>query len=102
MVSNRTTVFILLVASAFSFLVGCSTPSNEPITTGSFQAVTGRDLRIVTGQTIYVPAYSEVLLGQNTRTHELVVTLAVHNTDLDAPIILQSVPKQVLLRPIQQ
>ncbi len=81
--------FVVLV---LSFIVGCTPVSYEqPITTGSFQAVTGRDLRIVTGQMLYVPAYSEVLLGGRDLTHELVVTLAVHNTDLDSPIILQSV-----------
>lgn len=72
------------------FLASCSTPSDQPVTTGSYEPVTGRDLRIVTGQTLYVPAYSEVLLS-NSRAHELVVTLAIHNTDLDAPIFIKSV-----------
>lgn len=76
-------IFIILLAS-------CSPPT-EVTTAGSFQPVTGRDLRIVTGQTLYVPAYSEVLLNGSDRTHELAVTLAIHNTDLDAPIIIQSV-----------
>lgn len=73
-----------------SLLMAC-TPVETSITTGSFQPITGRDLRIVTGQTIYVPAYSEVLVGGRGLAHELMVTLAVHNTDLDASIILQSV-----------
>jgi len=91
MVFNQSKISVLEIVIAFIFLVGCSTTSYPPVTTGSFQAVTGRDLRIVTGQTLYVPAYSEVLLGNDTRTHELVVTLAVHNTAFDAPIIIQSV-----------
>ena len=89
---NKTALSIGVVVLAICVLVACTpTPLDQPITTGSFQPVTGRDLRIVTGQTLYVPAYSEVLLGGRDLTHELVVTLAVHNTDLDAPIILQSV-----------
>lgn len=87
---NRLSIYFPFIVIAISLLVGCSPTTNQPITTGSFQPVTGRDLRIVTGQTLYVPAYSEVLLGQD-RTLELVVTLAVHNTDLNAPIILKSV-----------
>jgi len=81
---------LILMVVALAIFVGCSPTASEPIKTGSFQSVTGRDLRIVTGQTLYVPAYSEVLLGTD-RSHQLAVTLAVHNTDLDAPIFLQSV-----------
>ncbi|MEO1286172.1 MAG: DUF3124 domain-containing protein [Chloroflexota bacterium] len=88
---SRAIKSILLLIATIALLIGCTPTFDEPVTTGSFQAVTGRDLRIVTGQTLYVPAYSEVLLGGRDQTHELVVTLAVHNTDLDAPIILQSV-----------
>lgn len=74
-------------------LTGCNarSPQGMPLTTGSFQSVTGRDLRIVTGQTVYVPAYSEVFLGREGLNLELAVTLAIHNTDLDASIIIQSV-----------
>lgn len=50
------------------------------------------DLNIVTGQVVFVPAYSEVLYGtgENDRV-ELSVTLAIHNTDPDDPIIIESV-----------
>ncbi|MBZ0301226.1 MAG: DUF3124 domain-containing protein [Anaerolineae bacterium] len=77
---------------AMLFLSSCNSQvQDRPLTTGSFQAVTARDLRIVTGQKVYVPAYSEVFYGQQDRNLELAVTLAIHNTDLDAPIIIQSV-----------
>ena len=88
---NRTVMSFSVIVLTICLLVACTPVLEQPITTGSFQPVTGRDLRIVTGQTLYVPAYSEVLLGGRDLTHELVVTLAVHNTDLDAPIVLQSV-----------
>ena len=66
--------------------------NNPPLTAGQIRSVTGRDLRIVTGQTVYVPAYSEVFAGGRDReTVPLAVTLSVHNTDLDSPIIVQSV-----------
>lgn len=80
------TVIILIVA-------GCAESADSPqtLTTGSFETITGRDLRIVTGQTVYVPAYSEVFYGREGATIDLAVTLAIHNTDLDAPMIIQSV-----------
>lgn len=74
------------------FITGCNSSSErQPLTTGSFQPITGRDLRIVTGQMVYVPAYSEVFYGSEGLNMELAVTLAIHNTDLDSPIIIQSV-----------
>jgi hypothetical protein len=48
------------------------------------------DLEIATGQTIYVPAYSEIYYASD-RTLNLAVTLSVHNTDLTHPIVLTSV-----------
>lgn len=54
-------------------------------------AVVVQDLDIVSGQTIYVPAYSEVPFTGGGRRLELTVTLAVHNTDLNHPIVLTSI-----------
>jgi hypothetical protein len=81
---------ILLVAFALS---GCSsTPeSQSPPSARTLQPPTARDLRIVTGQIVYVPAYSEVFYGRAGLSMELAVTLAIHNTDLNTPIIIQSV-----------
>lgn len=50
-----------------------------------------QDLDIVSGQTIYVPAYSEVPITGAGRLLELTVTLAIHNTDLTRPIVLTAV-----------
>lgn len=74
-------------------LAGCRTTSETPVltTTRSPQSVTARDLQIVTGQVVYVPAYSEVFYGRVGLSMELAVTLAVHNTDLDQSIVIQSV-----------
>lgn len=83
---------LLLIATVILLLTGCnSAVETRPLTAGAFQPVTGRDLRIVTGQMIYVPAYSEVFYGREGLNIELAMTLAIHNTDLNAMIIIQSV-----------
>lgn len=48
------------------------------------------DLDIVTGQLVFVPAYSEIV-SDSSPTLRLATTLAIHNTDIDDPIIIQSV-----------
>lgn len=75
------------------FLTACTTPTTNPITTNTnnTRPVLDRSLHIVTGQTIYVPAYSEIFFGSSSQTMDLTVTLAIHNTDVDSPIIIQSV-----------
>jgi hypothetical protein len=49
------------------------------------------DLQIVTGQLVFVPAYSEIAWVNATTTIDLTATLAIHNTDPDTPIIIKSV-----------
>jgi hypothetical protein len=49
------------------------------------------DLHIVTGQLVFVPAYSEIFYGGSEQTLPLATTLAIHNTDTDASIIIRSV-----------
>lgn len=71
---------------------GCDGASADP--PAAAQAVTPvavQDLDIVSGQTIYVPAYSEVPFAGAGRALELMVTLIIHNTDLTRPIIVTSV-----------
>ncbi len=48
-------------------------------------------LRIAMGQTVFVPAYSEIFYGGENRLLSLTTTLAIHNTDLEHPIIISSV-----------
>lgn len=91
-VKSYCSCWVILMVTLLPFIAGC-TPLSEkgPMTAGLLQPVTGRDLRIVTGQTVYVPAYSQIFYGQASRTMDLGVTLAIHNTDLNAPIIIRSV-----------
>lgn len=82
-------VGLLLVALA---LGGCSGPGAQvaqPLPTLS--PVEAGDMDIVTGQLVFVPAYSEVFHGDREDVLQMGLTLAIHNTDGDNPIIIQSV-----------
>lgn len=48
------------------------------------------DITITTGQTIFVPAYSEVHYAGKDITMQLAVTLTIHNTDFTSPVIVTS------------
>lgn len=83
----------LLLILAILFLSGC-VGQNEGQTATPLpedSALVVQDLDITTGQTIFVPAYSEVHYASGDRTMELAVTLVIHNTDFTYPIILTSV-----------
>lgn len=86
---------MILCAALTVFATACAsqdTPNGPaPAATGVFRPVDESDLQIVTGQIVYVPAYSEIFYGDALQTMELAVTLAIHNSDTDAPIIIQSV-----------
>jgi hypothetical protein len=86
--SGRYWIFLLLAG----LCVGCENVTGQSGTpTATPAAIQVQDLDIVSGQTIYVPAYSEVPFTGAGRMLELMVTLTVHNTDLTRPIILTSV-----------
>jgi len=73
-------------------LASCSSERSATPTPQSKEAIIEiADLNIVTGQTVYVPAYSEIFYVDTERTWDFAVTLAVHNTALDAPIVITSV-----------
>lgn len=55
------------------------------------EQITANNLQVVTGQTVFVPAYSEIFTGSSGQTTDLTVTLAIHNTDSEHPIIIESV-----------
>lgn len=67
--------------------------SNREVSTlqGNPRPLLDRTLQIVTGQTLYVPAYSEVFYGTRDRTYPLGITLTIHNTDQEHTIIIQTV-----------
>jgi len=49
------------------------------------------NLHIVTGEVVYVPAYSQIHSMVEAGTIDLAVTLSVRNTDIRRPIIIRSV-----------
>ncbi|MCB8942391.1 MAG: DUF3124 domain-containing protein [Ardenticatenaceae bacterium] len=73
------------------WLAGCGQLGREtPDPAAVATTVSIQDLDITTGQTIYVPAYSEIYYDDD-RTLELAVTLTIHNTDFEHAIVLSSV-----------
>ncbi len=79
------TSFLLLMLSA-----GCMRQNELASPMTSDPVIELSDLSVTSGQTIYVPAYSEMFITRD-RTMDLAVTLAIHNTDFEHPIILTSV-----------
>lgn len=49
------------------------------------------EARHVMGETVFVPAYSEIFYGAANRLLELTTTLAIHNTSVDSAITITSV-----------
>lgn len=73
-------------------LTACTAPEKpiEPVT--QLKAVTlDNRVKIIGGQTVYVPIYSHIYIWERGRTMELTSTLSVRNTDLTHPIIIASV-----------
>ena len=58
---------------------------SAPVTNISIEGLT-----LATGQVVFVPAYSEVFFLDQDKTLNLAITLAIHNTDLQHPIIVKS------------
>ncbi len=87
----KSIIFLSLVVLGI-LLSGCSNNSSQlvqqPLPT--LQAHVN-SLNIVTGQVIFVPAYSEIFFGTSDQVLPLTTTLAIHNTDPDHSIIIKSV-----------
>jgi hypothetical protein len=57
----------------------------------AFPDPTASEVRLLTSQTVYVPAYSHIYHGDRERPFDLAVTLSIRNTDPVHPIMLVSV-----------
>ena len=92
---SRRHISVILMMLLAALLPACAATQGATGRTPSEQVVGEpvdvQDLDIVSGQTIFVPAYSEVPYTGAGRRLELLVTLSVHNTDLTRPIVLASV-----------
>ena len=83
------------------FLVGCSSPTNQTTSKQSDLAPSSQispqkikldeTWQIATGQTNYVPIYSEMYYFDKSKTLQLAATLSVRNTDPQHTIIITSV-----------
>ena len=49
------------------------------------------EIRLSTGQTVYVPIYSHIYSGIKARPFDLAATLSIRNSNLNTPIIIDSV-----------
>ncbi len=72
-------------------LAGCGAPAPQAVPPQSTLPPSSAELTIVTGQTVFVPAYSHIFYGSSQQTMNMAITLAIHNTDPDTPIIIRSV-----------
>lgn len=84
----------LIVWMLIALCLGACTstlPTTSEAVVGNARPVTARNLQIVAGQTLYVPAYSEIFSGVGDQTIQMGVTLTIHNTDLAKPIIVKTV-----------
>jgi len=53
--------------------------------------LTAEDIKLVRGQTVYVPIYSHIYSGVKGRPFDLTVTLSIRNTDPQHPITIVAV-----------
>lgn len=74
------------------FLTACAPAPTSSGSAPPLEVVTLNDtVKIVTGQTVYAPVYSQIYTWEQNRSMNLTATLSVRNTDLTHPIILASV-----------
>lgn len=94
---------LLTVACITFFLVSCNqttvtnqseinsekNPDSIPVNTERVEL--NNNFKAVTGEIIYLPAYSYIYHSNQQRSHNLSVTASFHNTDSDHSIIIKSV-----------
>lgn len=86
-----TATISLLVLSLLTSCAGSDAPPPTPVpVTPAVDSMT-TPIRVATGQSVYVPVYSHIYVGDETRTFDLTVTLSVRNTDANRPITLAGV-----------
>ncbi len=82
----------MTLAFTLMMFAACSTPPSRNIApVPTLSSDQSGDLAIVTGQLVFVPAYSEIFYGEGDRVVALTITLAVHNTDPEHDLIVRSV-----------
>jgi hypothetical protein len=89
---------LLLAAFFVASLASCNRERSEEVHTPGLKARKGvvevepiEGGRVVAGQTLFVPAYSSVLISDRAHSFNLAVTLSIRNTDPEHPIVVASV-----------
>ncbi len=73
-------------------LTACAPSQEPPETTAPLKVVKlDNTVKIVAGQTVYVPIYSHIYTWDQNRRMDLTATLSVRNTDLSRSMIVASV-----------
>ncbi len=86
------TVAVILVTSCTSQENSSQSPPDIDRVNPSIKEVTlDKNLKVVMGQTIYVPIYSYIYHYDRKQTYNLTATLSIRNTALSNPIIITSV-----------
>lgn len=81
--------FLILLVVLLTACTASQTPT-EPAT--SLKAVTlDSTVKVVAGQTVYVPVYSHIYRWDRRQTMNLTATLSVRNTDLTYPIVITAI-----------
>lgn len=76
--TNKSAVFSLLVVPLIALILALAQPA-------------AAELKLLRGQTVYVPAYSHIYHGDREVPFYLTVTLSVRNTDPEHPISITAV-----------
>lgn len=83
---------VVLLGMLLMLAAACApSPSQPAEALPTLSPVDIADLDIVTGQIVFVPAYSAIFFGDADRLLSLTATLAIHNADPQHPIIVKSV-----------
>lgn len=73
-------------------LTACTSSQSSQAPAAQLKTVTlDNTVKIVAGQTVYVPVYSNIYTVEKNRTIDLTATLSVRNTDLTHSMIVSSV-----------
>ncbi|MBD2448611.1 DUF3124 domain-containing protein [Nostoc sp. FACHB-152] len=85
-------IIVILLVSCQSLKSSPQPKLNTNEAKSSAKVVTlDKNFKIVKGQTIYVPVYSEIYHHNRQEIFYLAATLSIRNTDLNSPIIITSV-----------
>ncbi|MCB0086467.1 MAG: DUF3124 domain-containing protein [Caldilineaceae bacterium] len=83
----------LLLNITVALLCSCAAQASDlvPVSSAQGESVRIQDLDITSGQTVDAPAYVQIYYTSDGRVLALTVTLTIHNTDADHPIVITSV-----------